>query len=683
MQAKISLEEIAEWQINAEQSEVELPLVQRGFVWKPHQVENLWDSLLRGYPIGSFLLSGKSNNKYFLMDGQQRATSIFLGYYNPFDTNKIFKTWSIKEKLPVLWIDIQPDKKPQTSKYLLRLITRSHPWGYKAEKNEERLDISDRREALELFKKNPANNGGYTTFDNTTVFPFDACYPLPLAFFIASEKIEEVIAMSEKYLPDYFRTKRGGFKDKEDFLDKLKSDVLSEKSKAILETVKKTIKEKSLNYDIVDESVLKEENEKDDDPTLFIRINKAGTPLGNDDLIYAIYKAKFPESKQLVEEIGCNFLEPTQVISLASRIANSSLNDNSFTSRMKVIDFQRKLKQEGFIEKLNYQIDENHFKDLFEKAIGILSCKNNSLFEGEIPPVLIKNFIKHSQELFYVLLYWLYKNEIKDIQTELKITAKLFLFSWFGKDNNKFVRDCWKEFLTCDFWEQAINKHLWDRIHFIIPPDLLRHYYLQPEIENSFLDKKENRWGLWEIGTGREIIQYFNKSKSQEFDFKTANDYFWRVIDKVKSTKLLILLAQREHINSTFTDYNQMNEIEDTNVPWDWDHIYPQNWVYWQKVDQIFKDWNNTNGNYRAISLEQNRRRGDKQSPKDISDEKERENSFIQPNDWHYWEQIDERINDKEKTVNYIRAITTRMINIYEKFWYDLKIGDLINNQGI
>ncbi len=32
-----------------------LPALQRDFVWKPEQIENLFDSLLRGYPIGNFL----------------------------------------------------------------------------------------------------------------------------------------------------------------------------------------------------------------------------------------------------------------------------------------------------------------------------------------------------------------------------------------------------------------------------------------------------------------------------------------------------------------------------------------------------------------------------------------------------------------------------------------------------
>src|SRR5208282_481496 len=34
-----------------------LPALQRGSVWKPHQVERLWDSLTRGLPIGALILA--------------------------------------------------------------------------------------------------------------------------------------------------------------------------------------------------------------------------------------------------------------------------------------------------------------------------------------------------------------------------------------------------------------------------------------------------------------------------------------------------------------------------------------------------------------------------------------------------------------------------------------------------
>lgn len=34
-----------------------LPPIQRGSVWKPKQIADLWDSLLRKMPVGSFMLS--------------------------------------------------------------------------------------------------------------------------------------------------------------------------------------------------------------------------------------------------------------------------------------------------------------------------------------------------------------------------------------------------------------------------------------------------------------------------------------------------------------------------------------------------------------------------------------------------------------------------------------------------
>lgn len=218
MNQRLTFKEIADWQLKSETSEVRLPSVQRGFVWKAQQIENIWDSILREYPIGSFLLQ-QTENTFYLMDGQQRATSIFLGHFNPYTNADETKAWSIKGELPVVWVDICPKDKPDTSKYSIRLTTRSHPWGYKAKNNWEKLIVSERQKALEIFRKNPDNeNCGYTSFKNTTIFPFDASFPLPLVFFIESDNIEQVIENAEKYLPDYFCTKSGGvFKQKRIF----------------------------------------------------------------------------------------------------------------------------------------------------------------------------------------------------------------------------------------------------------------------------------------------------------------------------------------------------------------------------------------------------------------------------------------------------------------------------------
>ncbi len=47
-----------------------LPAIQREFVWKPEQIERLFDSLMQGYPFGTFL--------FWKVKLQQVANSSFL-----------------------------------------------------------------------------------------------------------------------------------------------------------------------------------------------------------------------------------------------------------------------------------------------------------------------------------------------------------------------------------------------------------------------------------------------------------------------------------------------------------------------------------------------------------------------------------------------------------------------------
>lgn len=111
-----------------------LPAIQREFVWKPDQICNLFDSLMQGYPIGSFLLwqvEEKYSQEYVyygflkdfhewkhrhcpkldlphrkvsvVLDGQQRLTSLNIGIRG-----------SYAEKLPKKWannLDAYPVKK--------------------------------------------------------------------------------------------------------------------------------------------------------------------------------------------------------------------------------------------------------------------------------------------------------------------------------------------------------------------------------------------------------------------------------------------------------------------------------------------------------------------------------------------------------------------------------------------
>lgn len=92
-----------------------LPNIQRHFVWEENQIEKLFDSLMRKYPIGTLLIwktknkiptrrfidhfesdlrlkteLGNANVKLLVLDGQQRLQSLFLGIKGTYNGKELF-----------------------------------------------------------------------------------------------------------------------------------------------------------------------------------------------------------------------------------------------------------------------------------------------------------------------------------------------------------------------------------------------------------------------------------------------------------------------------------------------------------------------------------------------------------------------------------------------------------------
>jgi hypothetical protein len=101
-----------------------LPAIQREFVWKTEQIVQLFDSIMRGYPISSFLfweLKPENRDKWqvyeflekahyggahnelantdgvtslsLVLDGQQRLTSLMIGLRGTYTVKKKYKRW--------------------------------------------------------------------------------------------------------------------------------------------------------------------------------------------------------------------------------------------------------------------------------------------------------------------------------------------------------------------------------------------------------------------------------------------------------------------------------------------------------------------------------------------------------------------------------------------------------------
>lgn len=204
----VAVAEIAEWALPRQDIStslnfaVQLPALQRGVVWSAEQVERLWDSLVRGFPIGClilcepeerlavkpFALQAKEphrnidpNPKHLLLDGQQRCTAIAIGFLN---------TWTIREHYDAnfaLWVDLEAPESKDVREFVFRLLTQSHPWGYQRQNPGDRLSVSARREAMSEFEDSAQQLGhegltfrpGYLPL--RFAWPRDAGGPLPVA----------------------------------------------------------------------------------------------------------------------------------------------------------------------------------------------------------------------------------------------------------------------------------------------------------------------------------------------------------------------------------------------------------------------------------------------------------------------------------------------------------------------
>lgn len=145
-----------------------LPAIQRELVWKPEQIEKLFDSLLSGYPFGSMLFwmyerpagdaykfyefikyydqHQKNRNKEYsvtgetdivgILDGQQRLTAFYLGLCGYVNLHIPYRSWDRSESFETkfLYLNLLYDKTKITNED----IANEYEFKFKTEEDVER-----------------------------------------------------------------------------------------------------------------------------------------------------------------------------------------------------------------------------------------------------------------------------------------------------------------------------------------------------------------------------------------------------------------------------------------------------------------------------------------------------------------------------------------------------------------
>jgi hypothetical protein len=560
---------------------ISIPALQRGLVWKPRQVELLWDSILRYFPIGSLMLSENAEDShvkspFYLIDGQQRFNAIALGY-NAYESSKMTS---------IVWFDLNPAPNPNsTRKYWVKLTTKSHPWGYKNDDECSTLTAGKRRDALIRYGMKDLSTYN-SDFDLKQTYPIEAKCPIPLYWLLKAPTMNEDV-FTEYVLNKFeFNKKDKAFKLPFDTLD---ADIIRQYYNCFHRIKDYTINTNLLKIETFEDETESQNADIADIEVLFNRIGAGGTPISKNELIYSAIKAYWTDDiKETNDELAALYMPPVTLIMLAFRLSLTTPDDKCFKDTPSIKQVRQIAQERG--EQYDTII---HFYRY--EAEGLLSKVNQWLTRDDAPTVIRTDIAKKCPDIYLLLMYIARKDIINNEDDTRFVQALAYYIYWFGKDNcSRCVNVLYNEIKdsnTNNFKSKIIESILIliqkQYLSVLYSPELFYRVFSEiPMDDPDWLPEKNN-----------------NSSKPWW--------PFWKLICYNKD---LLLYAQRKYLKENFSLYDPAkSEMWDGhNRPWDYDHIIPKDWIHKKstsrkKYTKYCEAWLNCNGNLAAIPFEKNR----------------------------------------------------------------------------
>ena len=433
-----------------------LPAIQRKFVWTMEQIEMLFDSILRDYPINSFMLWKITNQEdktgykfyeflprfvqkfnednpdaptqflkndfYAVIDGQQRLTSLYIGLGG-----------SYKVKKPNKW------------------------WG----DGENKTSMIERKLFLEL------TSDLKSSIDNDKLYNFK---------FLSNDELEnERITSPNKYW--FPLSLMSGFRDNNSVIKYLKNNDLLDNDFAV-ETLSNLF-EKLRNQSIIN---YYEIDDQDQDKVLevFIRTNSGGTPLSFSDLLMSIASANWDEFdarseisqiKEIIYSYGNPNFNVTQDFILKTLLVLSDVD-----VRFKIDNFRRD----------NIEIFERNWPEIKKSLESTFKLLEELNFNDSI---------LKAKNAAIPIAYYIYKNKLADeiVKTTYDKEDKKRISRWlsmsllkgiFGGSSDSVLKTM-RDILSTPSKKFPLEKIIEE---FNKNPD--RNYIFTDEILLSFLEEQ-------------------------------------------------------------------------------------------------------------------------------------------------------------------------------------------------
>ncbi len=608
---------------------VALPLIQRGSVWAPHKILDLWDTLLRGMPIGAMMatesvmnavnigqkeqLDSKDLSRSIgLIDGQQRTLAMLAG----------FKEAATFDRAVTIWIDLADDTPPNEYQYRLWITTRNQPFGYerqstggqalaKLSKHDLRLanyvylvDLDKHKNELDQFWALPS------------FMPWKARFAVRLADLMDESINLDKIFTEIKQLSEKFEHTEPSSLLGEDYLKAIcrnlssrgaiDPDAIGRRAQQIQQDLKKLdeyqfpiiqVDDNLFSAQIAEEKNIGKEDNLMDPPLaiLFKRVGTGGVQLSNADYVYSVIKQIEPEAYNLVEGLLKSehfkaIFTPTSLVMSAVRMTifwmsltkgdDKQLTD---TPAINKAEFARLIHtHESFKGQFVEQIKDGKF-------VRHLSAILNAL--AYVPSGQDVGFPKHAlylidTSLLEVLLAWAYLGNLDATPDYTASKLPMVRFLLWGHlaitKKPEASKECIKQLkilaandTLLTFPDQSLIEHLCSEegkklgLPMPKPDDLSKIEGLTYTPDMS-------------PDQGNKILRGNNRFSAQKEEIdQQAVDIYHRLWGHGRHIHPILLWLQRDYVYSEFKGQPVLPGMED-DTPYDYDHILPTaHWSYW------------------------------------------------------------------------------------------------------
>jgi hypothetical protein len=264
--------------------DIVLPAIQRDFVWSEAKIEKLFDSIMRGYPIGIvFLWETYNDIQYRTFEKDYRAEAP-LTFHDNREKRRLRLVVDGQQRLQSLYIALLGTHEGKSC-YFDVLSGRETE---EVKKERYLFYFLDPEEAAEI-NSNEIERAGHPDSAHNT--------PHPSSYY---EKLGDLVAVSPKQRRRYIRTAAERLNLSQP--DQMRIDLNLFTLHHVL-----TAEDNILKSTVIDEDKPSDSRERKSEADVleaFVRINREGTPLTRSDLISSMLKLSRKQSADALPEFG-------------------------------------------------------------------------------------------------------------------------------------------------------------------------------------------------------------------------------------------------------------------------------------------------------------------------------------------------------------------------------------------